>query len=274
MQFVLDRPIEEGLKPVGFNFEQLKTEIASVAETYKGLVVTEETIKDAKATRAKLNAFRTALEDERKRIKKLYQQPLVEFEGKVAELTKLIDVPILAIDDQLKAFEIAAKNEKKEQIEQYFKTAFGEYANVVPFDTIWNPRWLNATYRIQDIWEEIDDAAIKVKGEIDTLRSLNLEFEQAAFSVYLQTMSVAKAIEANTKMLNQAERMKKVINEPPKQEEPAAEPAEEAPVQKTFYDSELVKPIDMRVYVNEKQKAALREFLTANKIRYTKVPKN
>lgn len=274
MQFVLDKPIEEGLRPVGFNFEQLKTEIASVAETYKGLVVTEETIKDAKATRAKLNAFRTALEDERKRIKKLYQQPLVEFEGKVAELTKLIDVPILEIDDQLKAFEFAAKNEKKEQIEQYFKTAFGEYANVVPFDTIWNPRWLNATYRIQDIWEEIDDAAIKVKGEIDTLRSLNLEFEQAAFSVYLQTMSVAKAIEANTKMLNQAERMKKVINEPPKQEEPAAEPTEEAPVQKTFYDSELVKPIDMRVYVNEKQKAALREFLTVNKIRYTKVPKN
>lgn len=286
MQFVLDKPIEEGLQPVGFNHEQLKAEISAIAETYKGLVVTEETIKEAKATKAKLNAFRKALEDERIRVKKLYQQPLIEFEAKVKELTALIDVPILEIDDQLKEFEMIEKTRKKEQIEAYYKNAMKDLADLVRIEQIWNNKWLNATYKLQDVWDEIDELAYKVREDIKSLRGMNLKHEDSVMDVYIRTLDFRAAVAKDKAMTEQEERMAKIVPMPkqkpeaPQQTaingtgETIAMPVVEKQEELETADDDLIKPIDVRIYVTEKQKIALKQFLNYNKIRYASVPKN
>ena len=49
------------MKEIRWNNEELKAEIAEKMQEYKSLAFTEETIKEAKADRAKLNKLRTAL---------------------------------------------------------------------------------------------------------------------------------------------------------------------------------------------------------------------
>lgn len=46
--------------PVSFNYEELRQELTAKVDMYKGLVVTEDTMTEAKDTRAKLNKVKEA----------------------------------------------------------------------------------------------------------------------------------------------------------------------------------------------------------------------
>ena len=54
---------------IEFNFDDLKNEITEKVSYYANLVYTDDQIKEAKADRAKLNKFVSALEDKRKEVK-------------------------------------------------------------------------------------------------------------------------------------------------------------------------------------------------------------
>lgn len=106
MELKIMSPQEGGfVKEIKWNNEELKAEIAEKMQEYKSLVFTEETMKDAKADRAKLNKLKTAFEDERKRIKKLCMEPYETFEKQVKEVIALIEEPIRLIDQQIKEVE-------------------------------------------------------------------------------------------------------------------------------------------------------------------------
>ena len=49
-------------KVIDFNFDELKAEITAKAALYKNMVYTDDSIREAKADKAKLNKFITALE--------------------------------------------------------------------------------------------------------------------------------------------------------------------------------------------------------------------
>jgi hypothetical protein len=55
---------------IEFNFDELKNELETGLKKYKGMVVSEDGIKDAKADRAKLNSLYKAIDDKRKEIKR------------------------------------------------------------------------------------------------------------------------------------------------------------------------------------------------------------
>ena len=52
------------------NFEELKAEIAQSVQKYETMIYGENQVSEAKKDRAKLNAFKNALDDRRKEIKK------------------------------------------------------------------------------------------------------------------------------------------------------------------------------------------------------------
>lgn len=106
MEFVMSTDLNTALpKEIGFNFEELKAELSERLEYYNGLVVTETTIKEGKAERAKLSKLREAVEAKRKEVKRECMAPYTDFERKVKELVTIIDAPIAAIDGQIKAFD-------------------------------------------------------------------------------------------------------------------------------------------------------------------------
>lgn len=84
MEFKILSPQDGNLvQDISWNNEELKAEISAKMKDYKGLVFTEETIKEAKKDRASLNKLRSAFEDERKRIKKLYMDAVYGDDGKL-----------------------------------------------------------------------------------------------------------------------------------------------------------------------------------------------
>lgn len=152
MEVRLTPAIEQVIPPqISFNFEEIKSELAGKLQVYQSMVVTESGIKEAKADRANLNKFKAALADSRKAVKAQWNQPLCDFESKMKELERMVDEPIGAIDRQVKAYDEAKKQDKRQQIERFFEGAVGDLEEVLPLSKIWNDRWLNATYPMKDI---------------------------------------------------------------------------------------------------------------------------
>lgn len=61
MEFKILSPQDGNLvQDISWNNEELKAEISEKMEDYKGLVFTEETVKEAKKDRASLNKLRIA----------------------------------------------------------------------------------------------------------------------------------------------------------------------------------------------------------------------
>ena len=114
------RPAEVTIPQAIDNFEQLKAELEPRMQKYASLVVSEEGITAAKKDKADLNKLKTAVEDQRKAVKKQCLELQTTFEAQCRELTAMIDEPITAIDRQLKAFEEQRRQEKYKELETFF----------------------------------------------------------------------------------------------------------------------------------------------------------
>ena len=106
---------------IEFNFEPLKAELASTLEKYQGMVVTVESVKDAKSTRADLNRFKKSLNDTRIAIGKEWSRPYDKFKTQVDELIAMVDEPASAIDSQIKAFDEIEQDEKRASIASFYE---------------------------------------------------------------------------------------------------------------------------------------------------------
>lgn len=148
-------------KQIGFNYDELKEQIEKSLEKYQNLVVTQENLNDSEKARTTLRGFKKALDEQRKAIKKKWNEPYDAFEKNIKELLALVDKPILALDKQISVFEEKSKMEKMERIQKFITeqlfSFMGENENC-PFDTnkiIIDERWFNKTFKDKDIVDSI-----------------------------------------------------------------------------------------------------------------------
>lgn len=94
--------------------EKFEEQINSIAEANSNRVVTAETLKDDKGTRAELRKLYKSLNDEKIRIKKEYNKPLTEFETWFKKAVAVLDKAIGQIDEGVKEVEFKQKEERKE----------------------------------------------------------------------------------------------------------------------------------------------------------------
>lgn len=167
----MELKVEEikALAPIQFNYEDIKKWITEKAKEYKSMVYTEETITNAKSDRATLNKVAKALNDEKIRIKKEVLKPFEDFESKCKELQGIITDASNSIDIQVKAFETKEQEEKKKQIEDLFNTYIGDFKELIIFEQIFNQRWLNKTYTIKKIEDEIKHLIAKTTTDLKVI---------------------------------------------------------------------------------------------------------
>ena len=114
LQLSISTNIEKELpQAIIFNFDEIKKELSLALKKYQNLVVTEDAITEAKATRADLNRLKKAINDGRIQVGKQWNKPYDEFKKKCDELIGMIDDPTAEIDKQIKEFEEFQKAEKK-----------------------------------------------------------------------------------------------------------------------------------------------------------------
>lgn len=130
--------------------------------------------QEAKKDRASLNKLRSAFEDERKRIKKLYMDPYNRFEKQVKEVIALIDEPIRLIDAQIKEVEENKKLQKRKDIER--GQVLGEYENYTEFYR--TEEYIGKLYGIvvNKVGESVDE---RLASAEQTIAQTNIDMQMA-----------------------------------------------------------------------------------------------
>lgn len=223
---------------IEFNFEELKKEITDKAELYKNMVYTDDTIKEAKADKATLNKFITALEDKRKDVKKQCLQPYEVFEKQIKELVAIVDEPVRLIDQQVKNYEEKKKADKLEKIKEFWESV--EHPDWLTCNKIFDQKWLNATTSMKKVQESITERLKQICSDMDTLNSLP-EFAFEAVEEYKQSLDVNRAIAEGQRLADIQRR---------KQEAEAAKAAEE---EKKAAEAEKQQPAQPDPVVTEEK---------------------
>lgn len=257
-----------------WNFEELKTELTERLEYYNTLVVTEDTIKEGKADRATLNKLRDAIETRRKEIKKQCLAPYEAFETKVKELIALIDSPIAAIDTQVKGFEEAKRDEKRNKIYNiYGRVVPAEIAEIIPMTRIYEKRWANVSTSLDSVEQEILAYVNKVQADLMALEAVEPEYRTAVRTKYVETLDLGAALRHKETLKATAEKFKEptpAVN-PPEEVSPAeavqtaqGEPQEAEHLEKVYC-------LRLEMQVTKSQANALKRFLIENNISHTKI---
>lgn len=280
MEFVMSTDLNTALpKVIGFNFEELKAELTARLDYYNSLVVTEDTIKEGKAERAKLSKLREAVEAKRKEVKREYMAPYTDFESKVKELVAIIDAPIAAIDGQLKAFDDLRREEKRAEIRKAYETIVpADIQAIVPLERIFDPKWLNATVKTKAVEAELTAMVQQTEDDLQVLDMVEPEFAAAVRARYMETLSIGTALRYKQTLVAAAEAAKRRAEA---MAAPAAAPAQEpepvreapaAPAEPELVE-EPVKLYQLRLEfrLTQDQANALKRFLEENGIAYMKI---
>lgn len=275
----MELKVEEikALAPIQFNYEDIKKWITEKAKEYKSMVYTEETITNAKSDRATLNKVAKALNDEKIRIKKEVLKPFEDFESKCKELQGIITDASNSIDIQVKAFETKEQEEKKKQIEDLFNTYIGDFKELIIFEQIFNQRWLNKTYTIKKIEDEIKHLIAKTTNDLNVIdaqiqdESINKSVKNYYFnnitdpSILGNSLQEGMKIDENNKKLEQLRNAQKATSE----EQNIKENSEK--ITNIVSKTENLIQIDFRVITTKEKFMKLKEFLEINEIDYRRV---
>lgn len=267
MELILKTPIEE-LTPklIAFNNEDIVNQLRPQLEHYKNITYTEDDVPTAKADRATLNKFRDAIDDERKRIKKYYLQPYDHFEQQVKEITALIDETSKSIDAQVKNFEDQKKQLKKCEIIDFWNQNIGNLASLINIENVFSEQWLNTTYSMKKVKEDITNFILKINQDLDVITSLNFKQETHLKDFYLRTFDLTATLQEKTRLEENEKRLAE-LSQKQAQEQPKPTNVEETPKQE-------LKQVDFRVWATLEQLNTIKEFLIKNNIKYGKVPTN
>lgn len=273
-RFRKDREMELKIKdyqlpaPIVFNYEELKAELVAKMHDYETAVYTEDTVKDAKADRAKLNSLKKTLNDERIRREKEYLEPFQTFKNQVNEIIGIIDKPIGIIDRQIKGFEEDQKATKREQIGSIWQNI--EHPEWLTLPKVFNEKWLNKTATIKNIELELIDKVAQINKDLDTIKALD-SFAFEAEAEYKRTLDLAQAV-AEGKRLAEIQKAKE---EAKKAAEPKPEPPAPAPeavkVEGTGFMGEIAKEeprmwVSFQAYMTVAQAKELKSFFEAHNI--------
>lgn len=294
LELKITSPSPEGfVKEILWNADEISEEIEKRLGYYKNLVYTDAQVVEAKKDRATLNKFIAALKAKDAEIKKLCLAPYDAFHARMQQLIAQVEEPAELIDKQVKAFEEDQKRQKHDAIEELFKSK--GFQPWVKLDRIWNPKWLNKSYSIKQVDDDMNKAMYKI-GEDIFLINKQGDGVQAALSEYKRTLDVRAAVAAAERFIearNAEEALKKSVAQVVGIEEADEQipgqvslqevlteqyqdkkPAAPLPATKELSDTApMRKEIFFKVYVSRDELAALNKFLKESGITFRQIKK-
>lgn len=178
------------------NVGEVKEWLSTNLQRFQQMIVEEGEIQQAKTDLAQIRKIKKSISEQRISVKKQFLEPFTEWETEVKGLEALCESAEENIDKQLKGFEEQKKIEKRNKLMEYFES-LASASNVeefVSFGQIANPKWLNATYRIEDCMKEIKNAVADTLDDVRTIYNQNSEFETALLEEYKQSHDLRKTL--------------------------------------------------------------------------------
>lgn len=205
------------------NIASVKSQVESWLEDFNDLEnMTDDQIPELKKRLADLRKGKTIIEDERKRIKKEYLNPLDDFEKKVKTITVQIDDCISTGKKRLDEYQIRKDAEKKAMIEAWWNQH--KPIPMMSFDAVWQESFLNKTgdgskweqiltEKIQKIENDLKLIAVDIQNDLERGNFISADYMQTLdymTSVANWNAKVAKE-EADRKRAEEAARYNEEI---------------------------------------------------------------
>lgn len=267
--------VTQGIK----NKEALKVELSSHLDYYRNLAVTEETMKDAKSDRATLNKLRTAIDNQRKSVKKQFTDLYAPFEADCNELIAMIDEPIGAIDSQMEVLNDKRKAEKYAELEKHFTLL--QPPAFVKIESVLDPKWGNATAKLDKLKADLAERVQKIVDDNDAIRELYADSPMltAIIERFEQTLdkgaALAYAAEIERKEKAEQERKAQERKETPAQPPIEPTPDNDTPEPQKPTESATIAPqgepvgrVTFTVTGTKAQIIAVRDFMKQNGIKF------
>ena len=275
------------------NFDEVTAAVREIALPYQRMLVTEDTMRNAAADRAKLRKLRDRLDAQRKTVKAACLAPAEAFAKGLAPTLAEIDKAVENIDRQIKTMEEQAKEIKIRELEEFFESLLTpEIVPYATFDRILksHPKWSNKGCTVKECQNDIQVDLANIQRGISALRGYPEQYRAVlldAFSARYDLGDVVakyarmKEVEAYESQRSEIQKAQEAIRKA-QNERPAGgttttrpEPENTPEGNESGEDavSEAPRAYDFRVWATREQITALRSFLLENGIRYGKVPK-
>lgn len=268
----------------------LKDEILTLGELTTNALIIKETIKNkledykaenydinsidkAKEDKAMLNRTAKKLNDERIKLEKEFMKPFNEFKTVVKEITEMIKDSSSKIDEIVKEVENKDKEEKKKAILVIFESEVKELKDIVKFEDIFDERYLNKTFKIEDVEKDITSKLEQIRNDLITISKLDSKYEIELKSDYLKHFDLGMIIRKNSELIQKEELLKNQTSETEK----IIEEAKEEKMQKMSEqvveakEEEPTLTFTLKITGKKNQLIALRKFIETNGMSYEKV---
>lgn len=286
----MDIQVNKQLPVITLNFDEVKANLITNTEKYKGLIVTEESLKDCKATQKDLAGLRNKLDGYRKDVKKEMERPIKDFEGQCKELIHLIEEVEKPIKLGIAEFDNKKKEEKQLKAQEIIANTVitlgleKKYADEL---TVLD-KYLNLSASQKSVLEDIEQraAALKQQQNADKAKAemlkATIETTLEAVNKTIKTPLVYKGFEKYIEFGWDIARIVREINDRAdlvrKAEQPQEEPKQEIelpadlkpkdPIVKEIKRDEPLFYVDIHVEHRFEAIQALSKFLKDNGYKY------
>lgn len=191
MNDIIIKTNELGLPVIKWNKNEIVDQVNNLTQSYQGLVLDAEQLPTAKNDLAQIRKVKTNLNDEKKRVKKLWNENYTTFENEIKEVMGQVDSIIVDIDTQVKEFESGIKAQRKNEIMNFEEfEAISEYA-------LFNEDWLLKKWDDKKLKEEFNAIKEQIDSSINTLKmsctTLNLNPDN--YIEKLKTMTYEQVVQ-------------------------------------------------------------------------------
>lgn len=242
------------LPAIRWNETEVQQNLTEMLVAYTGRVYTPETIKDAKADRAAVNKLDKQLSDAARSAKAFYMKPLEEFLQSAKRMQGQCKAVSGAIDQQVKAVEEAERQDKADALRAVYADCIGELRELIPFDRLLVPQWLNKTYDLAKASRELRKSVETRREELRLIRENCGEDTEACTTEYLRELNLNAALVEHSRRQNARDAQRRA-----EAERMAAERAQAtAPV--------IIPPTDeeRKIKAEAAQEAQTNAFITAS----------
>lgn len=255
------------------NALKIKERVLEILPNYNVKNYSVENIDQAKEDKALLNKMSKALNDERIAIEKEFMTPFANFKETITETCNLIKEASSKIDEIVKSKEQEEKDLKYKQVQEIFENNVGSLKDLINLDRIFDERYLNKTYKLEDIEKEITEKLTNIRNGLNTVESLNTKFEVEIKNFYLTTLDINLAIQRNKELVEQEEKLVEQtklseIDTKKEQEKKLVEEASKVVIPKVIDE---VQTYILKITAETSKLEALKKFLDNNEMKYEKV---
>lgn len=263
IEFKVQDDFVKKLPQILSNVAQIKQWAIERTEEDRVLVlVTEEDFEAGKKRCAEINRIIQTIDAKRKDVKKSYNEPYEIFEKSIKEVLEVLKNAKDNLWGQVTAAEELAKNEKLEELKEYYASLNCEWRT---FEQIFDKTWLNKGKKVDSIKKEIDEIATKLVSEANIIDSLHSEYDVALKVRYKDGYSLGEVINYNNQLIEQNRAVQAAKSNYTREPEKPVETLISEP------EAEELITIDFRVQCTPTALTELGRYMKTHGIKYSKI---